>query len=205
MEIRVVDSLITPPTVEPLDLDEIKKNLRFSSTSEDTLLDLWNSSARQHFERITGRQVLDALWERRLDTVPGCRGPIELPHAPLLEVVSFEYIALDGTLTSFSSGASPDEPYYDVEAPAGPYAERGRITPKYGYEWPTPRCEPGAVRIRYRAGWGTTPADVPELAKAALHGLVEHFHRRGFREDFPLSLLLFLRSFVSLERYPPRT
>lgn len=177
--IRTVDSLITGPATEPLDLDEVKKHLRFGSTTEDTLLDAWISAARQYFEEQTGRQLITATWELWLDELPA--GPIELPHPPLQSVTSMLYVDSNGSLVSFSEGISPDVPFYAVNAPQGPYAARGRVSPNYGTSWPTPQAEVGAVRIRYVAGYGDTPGDVPELAKAALMFLVGHFHK--FRSE----------------------
>ena len=38
--VRYDDFLVTGPTMEPLDLDEVKKHLRFTATTEDTLAEL---------------------------------------------------------------------------------------------------------------------------------------------------------------------
>lgn len=173
--IRTVDSLITGPTVEPLDLDEVKKHLRFGSTTEDSLLDVWISSARQEVERRTGRQLITATWEYWLDELPA--GPIELPHPPLQSVVSMMYVDSTGSLVSFSEGVSPDVPFYSVNAPQGPFASRGRISPNYGSSWPTPQNSVGAVRIRYIAGYGDTPGDVPEVIKKVLYLFIARDHK----------------------------
>lgn len=177
--IRTVDSLITGPTVEPLDLDEVKKHLRFGTTSEDTLLDAWISAARQEFELRTGRQLMTATWEYWMDELPS--GAIELPHPPLQSVTSMMYVDSNGALASFSEGVSPDVPFYAVNAPQGPFASRGRLSPNYGTSWPSPRSEVGAVRVRYVAGYGDTPGDVPEIVKRALYLLIGHYHK--FRSE----------------------
>lgn len=162
--LRVSEFLITPPMIEPLDLDEIKKSLRFTPTSEDTLLDVFISAARQHFEDITGRQLMDAEWEHRV--AGNFCGVIELPHPPLLEVVSITY-GDEGDETTL------DPSSYVVTAPAGPHAARGWVKLPAGESWPTAT----ETRIRYRAGYGSTPGDVPELVRVALGFLVGHFHK----------------------------
>lgn len=166
------DSLITGPTLEPLDLEEVKKQRRFSPTTLDTLFDLWISAARQYFEEQTGRQLMTATWERWLSEFP-LAGVIELPHPPLQAVLSVVY-DLDGVETTV------DATTYTVVAPAGPYGRRGRVCLNSGASWPTLSVAvPGSIRIRYTAGYGDAPGAVPELARYALLMLVGHFHKYG--------------------------
>lgn len=164
----VSDVLITPPVIEPVDLDEVKKHLRFTSTSEDTLLDTYIAMARGFFEEATGRQLIAATWERRME---GFTGPIELPHPPLLEIVSVTYDDGDG------AAQTVDEADYTIHAPSGPLAGRGILTTVSGVSWPTTAGLEGSVRVRYRAGYGEQPGDVPELIKGALYFLVGYFHQ----------------------------
>lgn len=216
-DLIATDHLITGPTLEPIDLEEVKKSIKFTPTTEDTLIDTYISMARQWFEEQTGRQLMDALWERRMEAYPyaNTAAPypvdvIELPHPPLLSVVSVSY-AIEG---------SPDETQlieatdYVVEAPAGPYAQRGSIRPIVGGSWPTVARGLGSVRIRYRAGYGTQPGHVPELIKGALYFLVGHFHRfrsethvseRGSIQSVPLGAEAIIRAFKysALPTQPP--
>ncbi len=168
--IDTMDSLIEGPTREPLDLDEVKKHLRFGSTTEDTLLDSWISAARQYIEEQTGRQIMTATWELWLTGSPAV-GVIELPHPPLQSVISVAYDA-DGEQTFDAAG-------YQTAAPAGPFCSRGRVSLLSGSAWPTftSATQPNALRIRYTAGYGSTPGDVPDLIKSAMYLLIGHFHR----------------------------
>ncbi len=168
--IDCVDSPITRPTLEPLDLEEVKKQRRFSPTTLDTLFDLWISAARQHFEETTGRQVLRAVWEYWMDEFP-CARELELPHPPLLSVVSIKYDDAAGDEQTMDPGE------YRVIAPAGAYAPRGRVGLYSGTTWPTTADHAKAVRIQYAAGYGEAPGDVPELVRASLLFLVGHFHK----------------------------
>lgn len=177
--IPTADSLITGPSVEPLDLEEVKKHLRFGSTTEDSLIDAWISAARQYFEDQTGRQLITATWEYWLDQFPG-DGEIELPHPPLQPqadgppatgVVSVKYRDTSGVLQTWAASN------YVVVAPQGPQASRGRVTLADGITWPSTQPIAGAVQIRYTAGYGRAAGDVPELIRTALYMLVGHFHR----------------------------
>lgn len=171
-EIRSEDSLIVPPQLEPLDLEEVKKQRRFSSTSLDTLFDLWIAGARQHMEEQTGRQLITATWETRLDAFPG-HGVLEIPHPPLQDVVSVVFDDADGVEQTIEAST------YKVIAPSGPYARRGRLVLAAGSSWPTVSDCAGAIRIRYRAGYGDAPGAVSELIRYALMMLVGHFHKYG--------------------------
>lgn len=168
LDIPTTDHLIEGPLVEPLDLDAVKQQLRFTSTSEDALLLLWVAAARQHFEHATDRQLVAATWERRLQWFPA--RVIELPRPPLLEVLTVSYLDADGAEQTLAAGTD-----YVVEQPIGDFAGRGVVRPIGA--WPTARGERGDVRVRYRAGYGDTPAAVPALARAALYLLVANFHK----------------------------
>lgn len=201
--LRVSEVLVTPPTWEPLDLDEVKRSLRFTPTSEDTLIDVFMSAARQHFEDITGRQLADAMWEYRI--AGAFCGVIELPHPPLLEVLSVTY-GDEGDETTL------DPSTYTVTAPTGPHAARGWLKLGTGVSWPTAN----ETRIRYRAGYGSNPGDVPELVRVALGFLVGHFHKyraevqetkfAGALTTLPLGADAILKSFKysALPVYPLR-
>lgn len=165
-------SLITGPSIEPIDLDEMKKFRRFGSTSLDTLFDVWGSAARQHFEEQTGRQLLTATWEYALDGVPS-GDQIELPRPPLQTVDSVTYDDGDSVEQTFAASN------YRVIAPAGSHAAPGRIVLLSGSSWPTTSGLAKSVRIRFTAGYGDAPGAVPELARYALYMLIGHFQKFG--------------------------
>jgi len=198
--INTAESLIIGPTIEPLDLVETKKALRFAQTAEDTLIDVWISAARQHFEEQTGRQLISAIWEYWLDEAPLEQREIELPHPPLRDVVSVVYDDANGDEQTF------DAANYRVIAPAGPLCTRGRIVLVAGAAWPIVQADrPKGLRIRFTAGYGATPGDVPELVRGALYFLVGHFHnnrsethegsRTAGLEQIPLGFATIVRGF----------
>ncbi len=206
--IDAMDSLIVGPLLEPLDLEEVKKQRRFSATTLDTLFDLWISSARQHFEEQTGRQLITATWEYWLDAFPA-QTAIELPHPPL---------QADGVIVKYDDGDGVEQTWdaanYRVIAPAGDMAPRGRIALAAGASWPSTIMQPAAVRIQFQAGYGDTPGDVPELIQHALMMLVGHFHKYGedvqdaknTLEQLPIGakLIMQARRLASLPTLQPR-
>jgi uncharacterized phiE125 gp8 family phage protein len=195
-ELHTSTHVITPPSIEPVDLDEVKKHLRFTPISEDTLIDTYIAMARTHFEEYTGRTCLDTLLEHRIEGF----GPsvIELPFPPLIEVVSVTYADGDGVDQVLADTA------YVVDTPTGPYARRGTVRPTVATSWPTPLSDLGSVRIRYRAGYGTQPGDVPELIRGCLFFLVGHFHQhraevvdqaKGSLSTLPIGAETIMRAF----------
>jgi uncharacterized phiE125 gp8 family phage protein len=198
-------SLITGPTIEPVDLDLLKKHLRIPGlTAEDALLDNWISTARDYFERETGRQVMTATWEYWLSGFP-CRTILELPKPQLQSVVSVKYVDTAGDLQTWASSN------YTVVAPQGPRCARGYLAPAYGVLWPATRCEPKAVRVQFTAGYGDALGDVPEIVKSAIYFLVGHLWTNreevvallgGQWSDMPVGASAFIRGFVSRSKYP---
>lgn len=206
-ELYVSEVLITKPTIEPIDLDEVKKHLRFTPTSEDTLLDTYIAMARQYFEEYTGLQLMDATWEQRIEAFPSGANvwdtAVELRRSPVLELVSVIYDDSD------SDEQTIDDEDYALDAKDAP--QRSVVRPVSS--WPSSNGSLGSVRIRYRAGFGTTPGDVPELIKGALYFLTGYFHQfrseafvnspGGSLEKLPIGAEAIMRNFKSVSTRAP--
>jgi uncharacterized phiE125 gp8 family phage protein len=164
-DLRVVDTLIEGPMLEPIDLDEVKKALKFTPTSEDTLLDAYISAARQSFEEVTGIQIMAATRERRIYGTAG--GPIELPYPPLLEVVSATY----GTVGDET--ALVEDTDFALVPGVGTFPSPGFLRSLNAAGW----MSGAQTVIRYRCGFGTQRAAVPELVKVTLYQMVASFHK----------------------------
>jgi len=180
----ITDTVITPSTLLAVDVEWARAHLKSLTRDEDMLVESWIRAAQTYFEEYTSRPVGRTVYERWLDGFPVER-KIELPHPPLLEVVSFQYVAADGTLTNVSDGASPETTYWQAKTPGGIYARRGWVELKYGYAWPVAKDEAGAVRIRYEAGYTDEDGAAPDLVKAAILLLVGQFDQ--FRSQTHLS------------------
>lgn len=187
-------NLVTPPTVEPVLIDEAKKHLRIDYADEDDQITDGLATARERVEFETGRQLITATWELWLDTVPGFpaghpdglgsvgfdtassrwldwslwwdRGFIDVPCAPLVSVVSITYVDPSGVTQTW------DPTLYQVVKPAGPRAARGRIRPAYGQSWPVTRDQLASIVVQFTAGYGTTGAAVPFMLRRAIKLLV---------------------------------
>ncbi|QEX18499.1 hypothetical protein FRZ44_38060 [Hypericibacter terrae] len=151
-------TLITAATVPVLDTAAAKAHLRVEFADDDVTIDALVAAATETIEGMTGRAFLQQTWRLTLDAFPACRDPvIRLPRPPLISVDSVKYVDADGTLQTL------DPALYQVDANSTP----ARLAPAYGQVWPCARCELGAVRIEYKAGYGTTADKVrPTLVSA---------------------------------------
>lgn len=148
--------LVTAPAAEPITLTEAKAHLRVTGTDEDTLIAALIAAARQNLDGRDGwlgRSLMPQTWELRLYAFPAS---ITIPLPPLQSVDSIKYIDLDGDEQTL------DPALYQVVA-----GEPARIVPAYGQTWPSTRCQPEAVRVRFTAGYADA-ASVPAPIKAAI-------------------------------------
>ncbi len=146
--------LVAVPTSEPVSLAAAKKRLRVQGDEENDEITDWIKSARQHAERITGRQIMPATWELWLDAFPieGCA--IRLPRPPLLSVTSITYTDTAGVSRTWRSSL------YIVDAPGGPTALPGLIVPAFGQVYPGMRPMLRAAIVRFQAGYDVVPEDL---------------------------------------------
>jgi uncharacterized phiE125 gp8 family phage protein len=188
-------SLVSQPAVEPVTLAETKTHLRVDDFSEDELIDNLRVAAREYVENFTSRKLITQTWDLKLAAFP-CGGCLELPFAPVSSVTSITYVDTAGVSQTWSSAN------YTVDAPSGPFAMPGRITPVYGVVWPSTQNVINAVTVRFVVGYGATPWTVPYLLRAAIKVLVGHWFAN--REpvavgtivtDIPLSVQSMLWSF----------
>lgn len=171
------DYQITGPTIEPLDLEEVKKQRRFASTTLDTLFDMWIGSSRQDFETHTGVQLLTATREYAMDAFP-CGDRIELSRPPLRGVVGVFY-DVDGEEQTFGADNYVVLPKDCETLEYETFPTPGYIALVSGASWPTPDTTRQSVRIRYTCGFGAAPGFVPELIVYALHLFVGAAHKYG--------------------------
>lgn len=158
--------LITRPTAEPVSLETAKAHCKVTHTDEDALIAALIVSARREVENRTRRQIMTATYDLTLDAWPL---EIALPRPPLQSVESITYMDTDGETRTL--GAERYVVMNDSDSvPA-------QIVPADGEVWPATKARPGAVVIRFMAGW-TTADDVPEELKQwillRVSGLFEH-------------------------------
>lgn len=156
-------SLVTAPAKEPIPPDLARKHCKGSDDeSEQEIFDLLIAAARERAELVTQRALMTQTWDLVLDGFPS-DSVIELPKPPVTAITYVKYYNPSGVLTTMT--VSTD---YLVQMPAGPRCKRARIALPLGGVWPATWDQMGAVIIRFVAGYGTNPDNVPSLLRAAM-------------------------------------
>lgn len=164
--------LVVPPDQEPIELSDAKAQCRVSHDAEDGLIRAYIRAARSRCEAYQLRAWLTQTWELTLDGFPALTlrspmGAILLPRPPLRSVVSITCVDPDGEERTLVEN---DDFYVDTAS------DPGRVYPAWRAGWPAVRRYPGAVRIRYVAGY-ERPEMVPENWKQALRFEVAHYYQ----------------------------
>ena len=176
--------IITQPTAEPVTVDEVKKRLRLTTDTDDSMIGTQITAAREYAEKVTRRSLAVKGYAAFFDRFPVPGAPIRIPVPPLVSVTAIKY--LDSSLEAQTWDAAE----YFVASQQTP----GLIVPKPGFVYPSPVLVPGAVEIDFTAGSGS---DTPEHLKEGIRQLAVHLYEHpeaitseGLREA-PLALMSF--------------
>ena len=157
----MVTRIITPPSVEPVSLTEVRGHLNYPDTANDTDLLGKVVAARRHIEGKLRRKLVEHVIESYLYAWPRA-DYIELPFPPLVSVVGVWY-----TNTAEAEAELATTEY-------GADVVRGRVVLRYNKAWPSVNLSPvSPIRVRFRCGYlkpFTATAATDALASAA-HGL----------------------------------
>lgn len=178
-------TVVTPPAVEPITLDEALSQAKITADTEDGLIAGFMIAARTFAENVLGRPLIKRTYDFTLDYCwPLIRTPatyggwyyrtrIELPRTPVLGVSFVQYVDGDGNTQTL------DASQYAVSMnQVVPFIE-----PAYNVDWPTPRFQPEAITVRFDAGYGSGPGDIPENIRQAMLMMVAFLYdNRGNAE-----------------------
>lgn len=161
--------VIDPPGNKPISLDEVKAQCRVDHGDDDAFLNSLIDVAVGHLDAPTGwlgRSLITRTLELRLDRFPAC--DIEIPYPPIASIDSVKYDDADGAEQTVISAV-----YRLVGTPSAP-----RLVLAYGQSWPSARCQPESVRIRYTAGYGETGSDVPAPIRHAMLMMISSWYEQ---------------------------
>jgi uncharacterized phiE125 gp8 family phage protein len=164
-------SLTTPPTSEPVTLEEAKHFARIDPSGDaptdveiDALVTSLIVSARQNVEGQTGRSFIDQTRTATLDFLPNAN-EYELAFRPISSVTSIKAYNDDGTFEGLDVGT-------DIIVDQA----NARIALKADAASITGDRQMNVFEIVYVAGYGDEAADVPEWAKTAIKMLVSTWY-----------------------------
>jgi len=159
-----MSNIVTPPSEEPITLEEVRDHLRIDSTDQDATMTGYLVAARVLAELWCRRAFITQTRDLWLEAWP-CADRIEIPSPPLQSVTWVKYYDTANAANTMSTSD------YLVNS----YQEPGQVVLAYGKSWPSATLRPGpAINVRYVAGYGT-PSQVPAIYKQAILLIVGHF------------------------------
>jgi uncharacterized phiE125 gp8 family phage protein len=169
---RGASTLVTPPTLEPVDVDFAKLHGKIDVDTDDPLVEFRYQAAREFLERYTGRACMAQTHEWTiLDGDIVHTGPIFLPVCPVISVTSVTSYDAAGAGTVMSSAG------YFLDKTSAP----ARLLLNDGYAWPSGLRRFNSLVVRYLAGYGTdgtNPDLVPFALRQAILLLASEWHER---------------------------
>jgi len=174
--------LVQGPATDPISLAEARAHCRIDIDDDDGLLAGYILAARQHVEDYIRRPLITQTFDLTIDygwpqnessAFRWCSGSwydtrIILPRTPVQSITYIKYVDTSGVLQTLSSSQYVGPTLLDV----GDYA----ITPAYGVTLPQARYQLAAITVRFVAGYGSNPGDVPEPIRQAILLMIGHWY-----------------------------
>jgi len=170
-------TVVTAPTVRPVDITEIKQHLRIDAVDEDDLLLAYIAASTEYCQDLQNRAYMDQTWDLTLERFP-VGDIISVPLPPLQSVSSITYYGTGATANTLTAST------YIVDTSSEP----GRVSLAYNEVWPTTTLRPvNGVVVRFTAGYGSVTSAVPDMARQAVKLLVGHMYEH--RENTEIKAL----------------
>ena len=147
-------TIVTAALTEHMTLPFVKNYLRVDNTADDDFIVELIEASRQIIERGTGRQLVTATYDWRLD---GFSDVLMIPKPPLTSVTSVKYLDEDGSEQTLAADQ------YDVHVDRTP----GEIRLAFDQSWPSLRGGHKDVTVRFVCGYGdldSVPSDLRLLS-----------------------------------------
>jgi len=152
-------SLLAPPTLEPVSLEEAKAHLRLAGSDDDDYVSALIVAARLQVETAIRRVLIDQTWRIYRDDWPD-DGSIDLPIAPVRSIVEIVVYDADGDPTTLAPTA------WALDAASVPARLRLLGT------GPAPGRPLNGIEIDVVAGYGPSGVAVPQSLRLAIMMLV---------------------------------
>jgi len=163
-EVRHTVRIVTPPTTEPVTIQEAKTQLHIgaSDVSFDAELSSMIAAAREEWERDTSTALITRTLEHRL---PQWLEVVQLTVRPAIAVTSVSYVDASGNVQTVSSS----DYYLDTD----------QVRFKKTFVEPSLEERSEAIKITYTAGYGVDVFQLPQLDRMAIKlSLANRFENR---------------------------
>jgi hypothetical protein len=187
---------ITDATSEPVTLADAKRHLKedLVDAANDAYITSLITVARTACEERLQRTLLPTVWEKTLDAFPGAQlrdtslavaigaipprygcQAILLLRPRVIAITSVKYVDTTGVQQTL------DPAQYTLDASAEP----GVLVPAYGVSWPATRAQPGAVAVRYSAGYADANAVPLPIKQWILLAIGDLYRNRNRSAETP--------------------
>jgi len=163
-------TVFTPSATTPVTVDEVKQFIKLDVNTDDTLIEALIIAATDIVEKYTGRALITKTLLLLGDEL---EDDLFLPYPPIQSIESFQVTDSTGAVHDVSSDS------YLLDG------ELGRIRRAPGESYPNCRAYMG-VEIKYKAGYGDNPADVPQAIREAIKRIVAKWYEDRTIGEIPL-------------------
>lgn len=156
---------VEEPAIEPVTLAEAKLYSRVDIDEDDSLIEMFITSARIHVEQYCNIALITQTKAVYYDYRDVCldNSYIPLPFGPVQSVESFDSVGNDNTSTVFP--------------PISYFLSGGRVVLGSGYYWPSDVRGIDSYKIEAVVGYGDNAEDVPVAIRQAILRLVAHWYQ----------------------------
>lgn len=166
--------VVTGPTQEPVTIEEAKQHMRIEVAADDAMVAAFVMAAREWVEGQTKKVLMTTTYDYYIDwdwPVVGGYTQIQFPVNPVQSVTSISYVDDNGATQTLAANK-----YQTVARDESSYIE-----PAYNVDWPSVRCQPNTITVRFTAGYlddSVSPAvaNVPWPLRAAVLMMAAHLY-----------------------------
>jgi len=166
----MIVSEVTPPSVEPVLLADLKTHLNIDSSfiDDDSYIETLQVVARRHAEVVTRRKLISQTWQYFLQEWPD-EDFITIPFGSLQSITHCKYTGTDDVVnTDFDEN---DEWTADTDS------DPGRLVLKYGKSFPSiALASQNAIELQFVCGYGDAGSDVPDEILMAIKLMVSELY-----------------------------
>lgn len=165
-------SIVTPPAIEPVTLDQALVQCHANAGIEDDWFTDAIRAAREEAEIYQRRAYIEQTVQLTFDTWPIM--PILLPRAPTTEVISIKIYDIEDVETTI------DVSNFLIDYDTCP----ARMTTISGYSLPSISLRDlASIKIQYTAGYGSSRDDVPRNIRQAILFYVAYMYENRSAEE----------------------
>ena len=177
----------------PLDVRDVKNYLKLDENADEVMVRTMIVAASKYVEdhiqgSLISRGARIELNNMGFDDEVLVEGMIDGAYLPFKDrVIELQY----GPVISVDSIKAYDEDDVEIDQPLSKFyidtsSKIAKITLRKGESWPSQLRPFNCVRVDYTAGFGASPADIPEPIRLAMYQFIAFsYEHRGEFERFP--------------------